>query len=174
MEQAAKTSATTLKRYNTFFIGLCILDFTHIIFTIIVVRRIAAVSKVVPLYTNNPQPPLGRGVGLFFEGFFDHFCCRYDYLFSISILLFESYKYTENERESNLLLTVGVEIDRVFVVVFTAEDDFDVAVVLRAVQLDGAVLGFLLVEFRDFDRSSIGQVIRMLSVINFLVLSELL
>ena len=70
-------------------------------------------------------------------------------------------------------MTVGVEIDRVFVVVFTAEDDFDVAVVLRAVQLDGAVLGFLLVEFRDFDRSSIGQVIRMLSVINFLVLSEL-
>ena len=59
-------------------------------------------------------------------------------------------------------MTVGVEIDRVFVVVFAAEDDFDVAVVLRAVQLDGAVLGFLLVEFGDFDRAGIGQVIRML------------
>ena len=58
----------------------------------------------------------------------------------------------KNKRKRDLRLQC-VEVDRVFVVVFAAEDDLDVAVVFRAVQLDGAVLGCLLVELRDLDRA---------------------
>ncbi len=42
----------------------------------------------------------------------------------------------KNKRKRDLRL-LCVEVDRVFVVVFAAEDDLDVAVVFRAVQLEG-------------------------------------
>ena len=43
--------------------------------------------------------------------------------------------YKNKRKRDHRLLCV--EVDRVFVVVFAAEDDLDVAVVFRAVQLEG-------------------------------------
>ena len=61
-----------------------------------------------------------------------------------------------------LLLIRLVHIHRVLVVIGAMEIDDDVDVVLRAVHMDGAVLGRRAPEFGDLRRAGIAQLVRVL------------
>ena len=59
-------------------------------------------------------------------------------------------------------LLVLIHVHRVLVVIGAVEVDLDIDIVLRAVDLHGAVLGGRFIELGDFGGSGVGQFIRVL------------